>query len=77
MNKLIQSSNLRNEQQHEMAKDYEEYVCLTAATQPFHASLVMPEVAKENPSALSTQLDIFDRQTFYCIKHYNMNNNHD
>jgi hypothetical protein len=41
-----------------MAKDYEEYVYLTAAKQPFHASLVMPAVAKENPSALSTQLDI-------------------
>ena len=51
-------SNLRNVQQHEMAKDYEEYVYLTVAILPFHASLVMPEVAIENPSALSTQLDI-------------------
>ena len=53
-------------QQHEMAKDYEEYVYLTVATQPFHASLVMPEVAKENPSAPSTQLDILIDK--HCIK---------
>lgn len=45
-----------------MAKDYEVYAYLTVAIRPFHASLVMPVVAKENPSALSTQLDIFDRQ---------------
>lgn len=57
--KIISITHLRNEQQHVMARDYEEFAYSIVVKQPFHAFPETPEVAKENLNVLSTRLIIF------------------
>lgn len=53
----IRFTYLRNERQHVMARDCEEFAYSIAVKLPFHAFLETPEVAKENLNVQSTRLD--------------------